>query len=177
VGVLIVNNNYWRANDFLYKSESFFTGIYNGTTDTGESAPIWSVRFMEKRPKSKVEIIEGYGKIKEIERSSTKRMYQVETANRLRILENTLYFPGWSVLIDGRPQVIEFQDQNYRGLITFYVGKGEHLVSIIYGKTKIRKFADIISLASLIAVIGLLITKSGIKKDIIRIRKVYDRRL
>lgn len=164
VGLLVANRNYWYANGFLSKPESFFTGIYNSTTDTGESAPIWSVRFMEKRPKSRVEIIEGNGELKEIKRSITKREYQVDAKEKIRILENTLYFPGWTVLIDGRQAVIEFQDQNHRGLITFDVDKGKHLVSILYEDTKIRRFADVVSLTSLIAIMVLLILNCRAKK-------------
>jgi len=168
VGLLIVNKNYWHAQGFLQKEEGFYADIYNGTTDTGESAPIWSVRFMEKRPKSKVEIIEGYGEIKEIARNVTKREYQIEAKEKIRILENTLYFPGWTVLVDGKPKIIEFQDQNYRGLITFNVDKGGHRVNIGYGETKTRLLADIISFVSLLAVGGLMIFKS------LRLKKGYN---
>jgi len=159
LGLLVANKDYWHANGFLQKEESFYSGVYDGTTDTGESAPIWSVRFMEKRPRSKIEIIEGYGKIKEVKRNFTKREYEVEAENNLRILENTLYFPGWNVLIDGKPQAIEFQDQNHRGLITFYADKGEHLVSINYEETKVRKFANYISLISLLTASLFLVLK------------------
>ena len=167
-GLLLVNKDYWHAKGFLQKEDSFYNGVYNGTTDTGESAPIWSVRFMEKRARSKVEIISGIGEIKEIERNFTKREYRVEAKEKIRVLENTLYFPGWNVLVDGKPEIVEFQDQNHRGLITFYVDKGEHLVNITYDETKLRKLANIISLASILMVLGLFIFKSRAKKDIIR---------
>lgn len=168
VSILIVNKDYWHAKGFLQKQESFYTGIYNGTTDTGESAPIWSVRFMEIRPISKVEIVGGKGEISEIKRNITKREYKVNALERIRIVENTLYFPGWTVLVDGRAENIEFQDQNHRGLITFYVDKGEHLINIIYEETRVRKFSNIISLVSLLIVMGLFIFKFRMKKHIIR---------
>lgn len=157
VGLLAANKDYWHPQGFLQKQEGFYSGIYNGTTDTGESAPIWSVRFMEKRPKSRVEIISGYGKIIEIDRKIVSREYKVIASSNLRILENTLYFPGWTVFVDGKKQEIEFQDQNHRGLITFNVDKGEHSVSIIFKETKIRLFSDIVSLISIISVGGLTI--------------------
>lgn len=164
VGLLVTNKDYWHANGFLHKPESFYTGIYNGTTDTGESAPIWSVRFMEKRPEAKVAVIDGQGDIKEIKRSFTQRKYQVIAFDKLRILENTLYFPGWTVWVDNKLTNIQFQDQRYRGLITFYVDKGNHIINVIYRETKIRLFADIISLLSILIVVGLLVFKSKVKK-------------
>jgi len=159
VSLLIINKDYWHANGFLHKEESFYAGIYNGTTDTGESSPIWSVRFMEKRPTSKVKIIEGNAEIKEIARKITMRKYTINASERSRILENTLYFPGWNVLVDGKDVEVEFQDQNHRGLITFYVDRGEHLVNIMYEETKVRKLSNVISLVSLLAVLGLFIFK------------------
>lgn len=163
-GLLLTNKDYWHAQGFLLKDESFYKEIYNGTTDTGESAPIWSVRFMEKRPVSRVEIISGKGNIKEIKRNFTKREYKIEALEKVRILENTLYFPGWNVLVDEKPETIEFQDQNHRGLITFYVGKGEHMVNIIYKETRIRKFSNVVSLISIIALLGFIIRKQAYGK-------------
>ena len=167
-GLLLVNKDYWHANGFLHKPEGFYNGIYNGTTDTGESSPIWSVRFMEKRPTSRIEIISGKAEIKEIKRSFTKREYEVEASEKIRILENTLYFPGWRVLVDGKPEVIEFQDQNHRGLITFNVDKGNHKVIINYEETKIRFLANAVSAASLFGVGGLIFFKET------RIKKRYN---
>ena len=168
-GLLIVNKDYWHAQGFLQKEESFYSGIYDSTTDTGESAPIWSVRFMEKRPKLRVEIVSEKAEIKEIKRNFTKREYSIKASEKVRVVENTLYFPGWNVMVDGKPQVIEFQDQNHRGLITFYVNKGEHSINILYEETKIRKLANIISLVSLVSLLtalGLFLFKSRAKKRI-----------
>lgn len=151
-GLLIANKDYWHANGYLHKSESFFTGIYNGTTDTGESSPMWSVRFMEKGPKSKIEIISGQADIKEIKRTTMLHEYKIEALGKTRILENTLYFPGWEALIDGKEADIQFQDPNYRGLITFYLDKGKHKIKIIYKETKVRRISDTASLVSLVIV-------------------------
>ncbi len=174
-GLLLVNKDYWHAQGFLHKPESFYNGIYNGTTDTGESAPIWSVRFMEKSPVSKVEVIEGHGEIKETKRNFTKRSYRVEAETKIRILENTLYFPGWRVLIDGEPEIIEFQDQNHRGLITFNVDKGSHNVNINYEETKIRFLANAISVISLFGLGGFIFFKELKIKKRYNGNKVYGR--
>lgn len=158
IGILLfANKNYWHANGYLYKQESFFTGVYNGTTDTGESAPIWSVRFMEKRPNNHIEIIKGFGEIKEINHFITRHTYQINVSETSRIRENTLYFPGWNVLVDGKKVPIEFQDPANRGLITFFTEKGQHLVTIKFTETKLRILADVISLISLVFIAFLAI--------------------
>lgn len=149
-GLLIMNKDYWHAQSFLQKEESFYSGIYNGTTDTGESAPIWSVRFMEKEPKAYMEIIEGKGKVREIDRTSTKHIYDITLSERSRLRENTLYFPGWEVLVDGQKTSVEFQDPANRGLITFFVNQGKHRIDLRFNETKLRFTADFISVVSFI---------------------------
>lgn len=153
--VLWFNKNYWHANGYLYKSDSFFNGIYQGTTDTGESSPIWSVRFMEQEPKSHIEIIDGKGETQEFARNSIFHKYKISTNDeRIRVRENTLYFPGWNVFVDGKDTLVEFQDPKNRGVITFYVNKGIHDVEVKFGETKLRKTADVISVVSFFLLTG-----------------------
>ena len=152
-GLLVVNKDYWYANGYLQKPEAFYTGVYYATTDTGESAPIWSVRFMEKEPKSHLEVVEGKGEMREVKRRSTKHVYEVTLEEKSRLRENTLYFPGWSVYVDGNPAEVEFQDPAHRGLMTFFVGSGKHTIDVRFVETKLRILANS---ASVISLFGLL---------------------
>jgi len=149
--VLLLNKTYWHAKDFSYKDESFYTEAYAGTTDTGESSPRWSVRFMEKFPKAPMEVIEGKAEVKEISRTTTRQEFGVKAFTSSRIVVNTLYFPGWQVLVDSQPVLVEFQDPAHRGLMTFYIPEGEHWVVVKFGETRLRLFSDIISVVGLIA--------------------------
>lgn len=150
-----ISKDYFHANGFINLPESFFAGIYNGTTDTGESAPRWSVRFMEHRPKDQIEIIDGSAKIIRSTRRVTNHEYVILAENKTRIRENTLYFPGWEVFVDGSGVPIEYQDQANRGLITFYVDKGRHNVSVSFKETRLRLISDIISLVSIMYIVVL----------------------
>lgn len=141
----------WQPKDFEIKPESYYSGIYAGTTDTGESSPIWSVRFMEKSPVMPYEVTEGIAKIYPLTRTTTNHSYAVNTDMPVRVIEQTLYFPGWIVLVDGRPTEIEFQDPQYRGLITFRIGEGKHFYRVEFTDTKLRKFSEIISLGFLLS--------------------------
>lgn len=161
--ILLSNKDYWHAKSYLIKPESFYASVYSGTTDTGESAPIWSVRFMEKFPQSKMEVIGGKAQIIEKIRSSTSRIYEINAATKSRIRENTLYFPGWEVYTDAKLADIQFQDPSNRGLITFFVDKGKHEVKINFTSTKLRLIADIISLVSLIILLILIFSKKIFK--------------
>lgn len=143
--ILFLNKDYWHAKGYLQKPESFYTGIYDSTTDTGESSPIWSVRFMEKRPEKPIKVIGGEAVIMEGKRSITAHNYDVVVSERAQIRENTLYFPGWKVLVDGQNTPIEYQDPNNRGLITFFIEKGKHAVLVSFEETKLRIIADVVS--------------------------------
>ncbi len=163
VTLLWFNKDYWHAKDYLIKPESFFTNVYDSPTDTGESSPEWSVRFMEKRPMAYIEIIDGDAVIEGRSRTSTKRYYQLEAKQRTRLRENTLFFPGWEVFVDGRKVDIEFQeptDKN-RGLMTFFVEQGKHSIEIKFRETKLRLIADLISVATLVIIFvyGIILMK------------------
>lgn len=147
--LFFVSQSYWHVQSYLLNDEHLFTSVYNGTTDTGESAPIWSVRFMEHRPKARMEVVMGKATIKEKFRSSTKHEYSINAKTPTRILENTLYFPGWRVIVDGKMVPVQFQDPSYRGLMTFDLQKGMHKVLVEFGETKLRMVANVITILSL----------------------------
>ena len=149
---ILLTANFWKANGFIQRDDSFFQKVYKGTTDTGESSPVWSVRFMEREAADQIEVIEGEAKIKKLSRTSTSHVYEINAkTDPVRIRENTLYFPGWNVF-DRRDKALdlEFQDPRHRGLMTFYLPRGSHKVYAQFGETKLRLFADYASFASLL---------------------------
>lgn len=154
--ILFISSFYLNAKGYLQKPESFFTGIYKSTTDTGESSPIWSIRFMEKTPPAHLEVIDGDGKIKELTRTSTYHKYQINVNKPTLLKENTLYFPGWEILANGKPLNVEFQNMNYRGVMLFHLTKGNYNLEVKYQETKLRLIADIISLISIAALFGFI---------------------
>jgi len=157
--LLAFNSSYWHANGYLFKPEKFYTGVYAGTTDTGESSPIWSVRFMEHTPKAHLEVLDGSAKITEEKRTATQHLYLVSAAKNSFLRENTLYFPGWKILVDGVSVPIQFQDPNNRGVMIFSVPSGRHSVSVIFTETKLRLIADWVSLLTFLMLAGLSFTK------------------
>ncbi len=150
----------WRAKEYKAYPEAYFTGIYNGTTDTGESSPIWSIRFMEKRPETLSYAIPPADSIEINERTTTSRSYKVRVSLPVRFIENTLYFPGWQVYINGLllPQEkLFFQDPAFRGLMTFDLEPGDYDIRFVFAQTKLRRMSDyisIIAVAVFIAGIG-----------------------
>lgn len=152
--ILFINKDYWHARGYLYSNDTFFNSIYDGTTDTGESSPIWSIRFMEHRPKERVELIGGKATIVEKGRNTTVHTYLINTTTNIaQIKENTVYFPGWKVLVNGRQVPIQFQDKNNLGLITFNVPQGKSDVVVKFTNTKLRVISGLLSLGAFLCMI------------------------
>lgn len=148
-----------HAKAFEQKDESFFTGIYDSTTDTGESSPIWSIRFMLHRFGKPMDVISGDAQITPEKRLITLHTYTIASQGTTRLLENTLYFPGWRVTVDGKPVVVQFQDPQYRGLMTFDVPNGTHEVAVVYNESKIRILGDVLSVIGIVSLIVLFAIK------------------
>lgn len=151
--IVILYFPYYQVQGYLTKPESFYTGVYPGTTDTGESSPIWSVRFMEHSAAASAQFIDGNGTIRQISRNSTSHTYKINVvSSTARIRENTLYFPNWEVMVNGRNTKIEFQDIANRGLITFYVPKGISNVVVQFKNTKLRTLANYTTIISFVLI-------------------------
>lgn len=152
--VILNTQRMWKAKEYVIYPESYFFMPYAGTTDTGESSPIWSIRFMEKFPPAAIEVVSGEADIIEVDRSTVKHVYNIEAKSDVRLVENTLYFPGWKVLVDNIEVPVEFQNPAYRGLMTFETRQGKHRVEVSYGDTRLRKAANYLSLS--MGILGLI---------------------
>ena len=152
--LLLVSLGNWYPKGYIRNPDVFYSGIYNGTTDTGESAPIWSVRFMEHQATTSSSVIEGNAEIMPVARNSTSHQYRMVATVPSRILENTLYFPGWNVSVNGENVPLEFQDPRFRGLITYFIPKGESIVQVVFSETKLRLVSDLISLGTFVLLLG-----------------------
>ena len=134
------------------------------TTYYGETDVIWSAGGASSYPKQRVEIIGGKATISNFKKKSNKHTFTVDAQTDSQIIDHTQYFHGWRVRVDGNITPIEFQDPNNRGEITFRVLKGRHDVKVEFGETRLRLFADIVSIATLLGLIVLLILRRRFAK-------------
>jgi hypothetical protein len=128
-------------------------------------APYLNTIWIEKpesypRKPNKAEILEhGKGKIISSKVENLKRTYVIDAKEKLHMIDYTFYFPGWNVYIDNKLTDIEFQNSLYRGVITYYVPEGKHVVSVIFEDTLIRKAGKIISAMSILLFILLVLLR------------------
>ncbi len=155
-------------------NEEEFWNYPLNTTYFGEANTIWAADPPQSFPKNRVEIIEGEGEISNFVRNTTSQKFLVKNSTEVDILSHTLFFPGWRVFADNQPVPIEFQNQNYRGLITFRLpASGEQQVEIKFGQTKDRQIGETLSLVSLVIylLLAVIFFLQRRKKAVVRIRK------
>lgn len=127
--------------------------IWTGVT---ESYPI---------KKNKPEIVEGEGVIINQKVKNSSREYVIDAKTNLKMVDYTFYFPRWILYVDKKSAPIEFQNPNYRGVVTYSIPQGRHSIELRFEDTKVRKFGKIISIFSflVLAVLFLFRRKLPIK--------------
>lgn len=154
--ILLISSFYWRPRAYQQKPEIFYSGIYKGTTDTGESSPMWSIRSMNRFPEANLEVIDGSANIRQLQRSSTSHSYFINVNKKTLFEENTLYFPGWQIFANGKSINVQFQNKDYQGVMLFFLGSGNYNVEVKYGETKLRAVSDAISIVILFNILGFI---------------------
>lgn len=124
--------------DYYYKTDDNVAAVVLNPIWTGvsEDYPVRS---------EQAAIIEGEGRITEESIKNSSRRYSVESNESLRLVDYTFYFPGWNVLIDETATEIEYQDPAFRGVITYRVPPGKHVVDVLFTDTKIRLLGLLVS--------------------------------
>lgn len=133
---------------FAKVDENYYWNYPLNTTYFGETDTIWAKGKATSFAKKPVELVSGRAVIKDFTKKSNLQTFTAIAENNAVIVSNTQYFPGWKVYVNGKPTTIGFQDQNWRGLITFPVMKGENKIKIEFGESRLRFIADIISIAT-----------------------------
>jgi hypothetical protein len=162
VAVLVAGIVIWRLpqaygkNYMVYDEQHFF--FTRANLHTNNLNTIWMGDPTEyPAQEARFQIIEGEGEILSENRKNASREYTTSATTPLKIVEHTFYFPGWKVYVDGQEVPIEFQDPNYRGLITFSIPEGQHSIILRFEDTKIRVLGSVITVGSGVFAVGFLL--------------------
>lgn len=141
---------YWKPQLGLDRiNENDYWNYPLTTTYYGETDLIWSKGPASSYPKQRIEVIGGQGKITNFSKKSNFQSFDVNAKTNVQLVAHIQYFPGWKVYVDDHLIPIEFQDQNWRGQITFYVPKGARHVRVVFSENKLRFAADMLTVSSL----------------------------
>lgn len=132
-----------------------------GTTTTGEYTPVWVAQFPDTH-EQQAELLAGREPQRlQLPPSATARVlavrpaddrYTVTALEPFTAVYRSFYFPGWQVILDGKPAPIKVTYPN--GLISFDVPAGAHTVEVRFGSTPVRSAAGAASMVSLLVAIG-----------------------
>ena len=113
--------------------------------DTAKNAELYG------RPEKVFSLSNQEVKTEQVAWSTQKHSYQVSLASEDQLFERTAYFPGWEVTVDGKPQEVIKDNQQYPGLIGYSVPAGEHRVVTRFTEhTLARRIGDAVSLISVV---------------------------
>lgn len=108
---------------------------------------VWSANSLSYPVREiQAELIEGDAQLSIIEVKNASRRYHLIANGPVRLIDYTFYFPGWQVLANGEKVAIEFQDSDYRGLITYRLEKGEYDLELFYQASTIRRISQALAL-------------------------------
>lgn len=119
------------------------------TTYFGETDVIWSAGPAKDYPKERVEVIGGKAVVSQFSKKTQAHTFTVDALTDAQLVDHTQYFPGWRAYVNGQKTPVEFQDQNWRGEITFVVPPGQHSVRVAFEESPLRMLADLLSLGTL----------------------------
>lgn len=112
------------------------------------SAPIWipgDNLWKKTIPENSLESLGGNIDIISEERKINEYLYVVSSNKPTLVKQNTYYFPGWKLEIDGKPSDIVFTNDAFPGIITFPLEEGIHYVRLTFEQTPIRYYSLLFS--------------------------------
>ena len=158
ISVLFITTfiNWGNRKVIPYAPHSDFIAFSPYITEKGEGFDPAIPKWVDSKhpwktvvPSKHVESVDGHIRLVREKRGYTDHLYWVDIPRDLLLIENTYFFPGWHVFVDG----IERPITPYQGLITFSAPSGTHTIDVRFTQTPIRQFSSIISLVALFLII------------------------
>lgn len=162
--LLLYSVQFITVKGYINHPDSYYSSFNGLGFDHGEGVTRWTSADISTPAKSKFELIGGKAEITDISIKPLEHKFKVDAKSRIQVLDNTIYFPGWRVTIDGKKTPIEFQDMNHRGLITFYAPEGKHNILVSFQESRIRLLSDLISLFFSISILIIMIYNLIVKR-------------
>jgi hypothetical protein len=104
-------------------------------------------------PKQHFEIISGNASVKETRRTSIEHDYIINAKTPLTVRENTLYYPGWS-LVDNNKSLPIYPGE--RGVINFKLPEGLQNIELRYDDLPLYKFSKAVSVVLFLSELSIL---------------------
>jgi len=129
-------------------------GFMAATEQPFTESPL-TAQYLAGEPLQKAALLSGSGRVRTVRVTSASVVAQATLDSPATLVFYTYDFPGWQATVDGLS--VPHRTQPPYGLISLDVPAGDHTVAIRHGTTPVRTAGAIISSASLLIVISLLI--------------------
>ncbi len=141
---------YEPRNDVYYQSRQNFT---DGTSSMGNSLSTIYTPWKEERAVSLVTDTNNVLiQVTPLLEKYLDKTYKLTLENDGKVRFHILYFPGWTVRVDGVATNIDYKTN---GTIDIQVPSGTHILEVYLAKTPIQRLGEAISLVSLVLGVGL----------------------
>jgi hypothetical protein len=141
--------------DSINRQEGFYTTNEGTTTVADEYMPVWVREPPLARATSKVELVDGDAELVLVSATTQRIEATIEAETESVVQLNTMYYPGWGIIIDGIPEAIDYTHP--QGLMRVTVPEGTHTLLAEFRETVARFAADVVSFLSLCGYIILLV--------------------
>jgi len=187
--VFFANRNHLRINQTFLLDDAYFLTYDQTATWRNEFLPIWRITNKLQNLERVVRVRKGDVLIESSQVKTLKLMLRTQSEVGGKIVIPRLYFPGWTVRIDGQLQKlnesfkitnnVDIQPESRpnvddSGLIEVSVPKGRHEIEVIFSETPIRKLGFIFSIAGVVTTLGLIL--EGRIRAIVQAPKTMRRR-
>lgn len=141
-----------------FNQDSYYSTNEASTTVKDEYMPYWVKNKPVTRFENKVEASDSL--ISNLAFNSKKVTFDAFSGETTRVRVNTIYYPGWEAMVNGKKTKVYYDNPN--GVIEIEVPKGKSSVSLSFKETPTRLFADLLSLTSFVLLV--LLNKSVLIK-------------
>lgn len=139
------------AVERVVRDEGYYTTNEGTTTVKDEYMPRWVKNIPDSRSPERLIIKSGKGTIVYEYLNTQRVVAHIEASEESILRLNTVYYPGWGIMIDDAPVKITYQNPN--GFIEVSVPAGSHRFIAEFRETVPRFLADFVSLVGVIVYI------------------------
>ncbi len=151
--VVIIAISRYQKIKYQYNTDTFYETNDATTTVQDEYLPVGINHPPQNRPASKIESLSGYSKISINRLKSSAMDFNVDAGIDDTIDINTLYYPGWSLLLNNKnARSSMFTDNGY---IKISIPSGKTNVKVFFSETPMRLAADSVSFLSLLILLAI----------------------
>lgn len=138
-----------EINDQKIKKQLFEEKFAFGLLTTPKWLDI-KQKYPPIRSKSRFEIFKGNGEIVKITEKINEYEYLIHAKTSITVRGNITYYPGWMLTINNNRYKVNYQNQDFPGIITFDLDKGLYRAKLKLEDTNVRRTGKIISLIGII---------------------------